>query len=172
MIFAIKWAYMIFKQENPEIQVSYSKFHMLKPKNVKISSKTPLISSLCPYCHNIRLKLQKLGIADLKIEHDLFNKLICETDHTSLENANCISKHCVNCNDWEGKIETLLSSVPNQDKDITWFTWEKGEYTSKNGKKGVRRDLVCKKGTFKKFQEELIEDILHPAKKLHLCNIS
>ena len=93
MYTSIKVAYLIFKTENPEIKISYSKFHKLKPRNVKITSKTPLISSLCPYCQNIRLKLQKIGIPGLKIEYDLFNKLICETDHKILENSNCIEKN-------------------------------------------------------------------------------
>ena len=93
MYTSIKVAYLIFKTENPEIKISYSKFHKLKPRNVKITSKTPLISSLCPYCQNIRLKLQKFGIPGLKTEYDLFNKLICETDHKILENSNCIEKN-------------------------------------------------------------------------------
>ncbi|CAL4094121.1 unnamed protein product, partial [Meganyctiphanes norvegica] len=51
-----------------------------------------------------------------------------------------------------GKIETLLSSVPNQDKDITWFTWEKGEYTSKND------EIKCNYWT--KNQEEDLQPIM------------
>ena len=165
MYTSVKVAYLIFKTENPEIKISYSKFHKLKPRNVKITSKTPLISSLCPYCQNIRLKLQKFGIPGLKTEYDLFNKLICETDHKILENANCIAKKCEICNDWEGKIDTLLSDGSDQSRTITWYTWEKVEFIRKNGKKGVRRELICKTDTYEKCKKEFIADIMKPAKR-------
>ena len=141
----------MFKNEYPEIKVSYTKFYMLKPKNVKNVGKTPLLSSLCPYCLNIRLKLQILNIPELKMEYHLFNKLICNKNHIAeMENANCISKTCEKCNDWENQIETLLSVVPNQDKDITWYTWKKTE-TTKNGKITYKRDLVKQIKPFSDF---------------------
>ena len=49
MNFSVKEAYIVFKSENLEIQVSYSKFNLLRPKNVKVSSKTPLVSCLRGY---------------------------------------------------------------------------------------------------------------------------
>ena len=126
MCVPVNEAYILFKNENPEVQVSLSTFNMLKPKNLKNVDKTSLLSSLCPYCLNIRLKLQKLAIPGLKMEYDLFNKLVCNKAHKIiLEDAACISKECEKCSDWEGKIETLLSSVENQNKDVTWYTWEK-----------------------------------------------
>ena len=166
MTYAVQDAYVMFINENPEIKVSFTKFYMLKPKNVKYASQTPLLSSLCPYCMNIRLKLQKLNIPDLKMEYHLFNELLCKTAHkVIIENADCISKKCAKCNDWESQIETLLSKVPNQDKNITWYTWQKSEVKRKNGKIGYQRDIVCKTRPFTDFKKELIEDVLHPTQR-------
>ena len=167
MNFSVKDAYITFKSENPEIQVSYSKFNLLRPKNVKVSSETPLVSCLCPYCINIRIKLQKLRIPDLKMEYDLFNKLVCKVNHKQiLENESCIAKTCQECSDWEGKIENLLSAVANDNKNITWYTWQKEEITKRNGKKVVCRNLVSKTASFEVFKRELINDVLHPTQRV------
>ena len=136
MCLPVTAAYIMFKNENPEVQVSYSKFNMLKPKKIKNVAETALLSSLCPYCLNIRLKLQKLAIPGLKMEYDLFNELICNPDHKLiLENDACITKECEKCSDWESKIENLLSRVANQDRNITWYTWQKEEITRKKWQK-------------------------------------
>ena len=139
---------------------------MLRPKNVRKVSETSLLSSLCPYCLNIRLKLQKLNIPGLNMEYHLFNKLICNKESKiMLEDEPCISKECKKCSDWESTIETVLSSV-DQDRNITWYTWQKEEITRKNGKKGINRDLVCKTRPFNDFKAELINDILHPTQRV------
>ena len=164
MNFSVKDAYLTFRSENPEVQVSYSKFHMLRPKNVRVTGKTPLVSSLCPYCLNIRLKLQKLHIPELKMEYDLFNNRVCKTNHKQiLENDECISKSCKKCNDWEGTIDTLLADVSTH-RNITLYTCQKD--VRKNGKKGSCRNLVCKTEPFQVFKNELINDVLHPTQRV------
>ena len=166
MYTTIKIAYIQFINENPECKVGFSTFNKLKPENVEISSKTPLISSLCPYCHNLRLKLQKLNITNLRTEYDLFDQLICKTNDGELANASCIKKNCKKCCDWEGKIEELLSSVDKEDTDlIVWYTWKQKEYIRKNGMKGVCRELILQKETFEKFKQELLDDILKPLQR-------
>ena len=53
MKFSIKDVFIMFRNVEPEIKVSFSKFYMLKPKNFKTAGKTPMESSLCPYCLNV-----------------------------------------------------------------------------------------------------------------------
>ena len=164
--FSINDAYLMFKNENIDLEVCLSNFYKFKPRNVKISTKTPIISSQCPYCINIRLKLQRLGIPNLKMEHELFKNLICEKDYGKLENADCVKKKCNDCLDWVGKLDILLSNVSYKNADmITWFTWKKENFVRANGQKGVCRNLIRNTETFKLFKEELIEDIMHPAKR-------
>ena len=62
MYTTIRMAHLNFITDNPEMKVSFSSFHKLRPRNVKVRKHTPLISSLCPYCHNIRLILQKANV--------------------------------------------------------------------------------------------------------------
>ena len=47
MNFPVQVAYKLFLEEYPEIKVSSSRFHWLKPKHILITSKTPHIMSLC-----------------------------------------------------------------------------------------------------------------------------
>ena len=151
MKFSIKDVFIMFRNVEPEIKVSFSKFYMLKPKNVKTAGKTPMESSLCPYCLNVRLKLQKINNPNIKMEYDIFNYLTCMTlSKLEMEKAACISKTCEKCSNWEEKIDHLLSEfeVTTMDKDIIWYHWEMKEVTRKNGKIGYQRDLVQKKKNF------------------------
>ena len=166
LMFSIYDAYLVFKNEEIENQVCFSHFYKFRPKNVSIASKTPIISSLCPYCINIRLKIQKLCIPNLKNEHDLIKMLICDKGHNALEHADCIQNKCKECSDWVGKIETILSNGKYKDTDsFKWYTWKKESITRANGKKGVRRTLKYMDETFKDFKQELLEDIMNPAQR-------
>ena len=165
MMFSLKEAYIMFKNEETENQVCFSHFYKFKPKNVKVSSKTPLISSLCPYCMNIRLKLPKFGIPNLKKEYDLIKFLICDKGQNSLEHADCVKNKCKECFNLVGKLETLCNGK-HKDTDIfKWYTWKKESFTKPNGKKIVCRNLKFMDKTFKDFKEELYEDIFHPAER-------
>ena len=165
MLFSLKEAYIMFKNEETDNQVCFSNFYKFKPKNVEVSSKTPIISSLCPYCMNIRLKLPKLGIPNLKKEYDLIKLLICDKGQNSLEHADCVKNKCKECFNLVGKLETLCNGK-HKDTDIfKWYTWKKESITKPNGKKIVRRNLKFMDKTFKDFKEELYEDIFHPAER-------
>ena len=168
MSYTMTDAYILFKSKFPEHQVSFSKFNMLRPKNITVASKTPMLSSLCPFCLNIRIKLQKIHIKGVTMEYHLFNKLVCSvTDKLNdFEKESCISKQCEKCQDWAGKIETLLSDVEERDSNISWHTWEREEIIRKNGIKGSSRNFVSKNQPFEVFKNELINDILHPLQRV------
>ena len=85
MRFSLKEAYMIFKQDHPYIQMSFSKFYKLKPDNIRCLSSTPLIGCLCFYCANIMLKLVALGDANISAEYHLFNNLVCKREKSQFE---------------------------------------------------------------------------------------
>ena len=165
MYTTIRMAHLNFITDNPEMKVSFSSFHKLRPRNVKVRKDTPLISSLCPYCHNIRLKLQKANVPGVRTEYDLYHNLICEKDYTKIGKASCIEQKCEICCDWKSKIETLLSNMPDKDKNITWYRWQQTQYTLKNGGKGIHRVLECKNEPFEVFKEELMEDIMKPMQR-------
>merc|ERR1711915_23738 len=77
MNMTIEVAHKIFLKENPDVQVSYCKFYLLKPDNVKKCEVTKLQGCLCAYCQNVSLKLAKLNHPTIKTAYDLYDMLIC-----------------------------------------------------------------------------------------------
>ena len=117
MNFPFRVAYKIFKDENPSIQLSFSKFHILKPKNIRTISNTPLISSLCVYCQNVKLKLQAINVSGLTSEYELFCKLTCKKESgKTFRDSKCIFKTCPNCKDWEDYLRLQISDKADIDK--------------------------------------------------------
>ena len=104
-------AYELFIEKYKDIKISHSSFWLLKPKNVKNLSATQLITCLCVYCQNVRLKLKKLNIPKVNSEYDLFTMLICQKeDGKDFRNVLCISKGWPLCNDWKLKITSHMSN--------------------------------------------------------------
>ena len=66
MNFPVRIAYKLFTEEKKDISISYSKFHLLKPVNIKISAVTPWIACLCKTCQNVSLKLIKVNLPGIK----------------------------------------------------------------------------------------------------------
>ena len=166
MYTTVKVAYISFRNENPDCNVGYSTFYKLKPANVIIQAKTPLTSSLCPYCHNISLKCSKIGSSIVKNEYDLYDYLTCKTSDGQLTNASCFKGTCNQCCNWEDKLDILLSCVPKEDEDeFSWYYWKIKQYDRKNGKKGSCRELFYQNKTFKDFRDEFLEDIKKPMQR-------
>ena len=164
MNFPVRVAYKLFTEENPGISISYSKFHLLKPVNVKISAVTPWISCLCKTCQNVLLKLIKLNLPKIKSVYELYNYLICEKeDLSSFVNKECVFKECEKCKHWEDKIKSFLPRGAEELNSITWYSWEKSKIEGKNGKPVVKMVLQHKTGTYAKCIEEFIQkDIMNP----------
>ena len=58
---SIDRVYEEFQEQNPEINVSRSKFASLRPGHVKTMAKNKFNQCLCEYCTNIELKLHPLN---------------------------------------------------------------------------------------------------------------
>ena len=72
--YPVRVVHRLFLEEisDENLTISYSKFYLLKPENIKFITDTPLVSCLCVYCQNIYLKLMKLNIPGLKSAYDLY----------------------------------------------------------------------------------------------------
>ena len=57
---SVKEAYSLFKQENPNVKISLSKFGMVWPPNVLLSSQTPSNVCTCIYHQNAFLALDAI----------------------------------------------------------------------------------------------------------------
>ena len=167
MNFSFSMAYRIFKAENPTMKVSFSKFHFLKPFNIRLLSKTPLVSSLCVYCQNVKLKLLKLNIPNLTSEYELFCKFTCKRkEGETFSDAKCISKACPKCKNWETALRQQISNVNDMNKAVVWQSWVSRDFKTRDGKPSIRRVLESKCGTVETCTNELIKDDLkHPLKR-------
>ena len=167
MRFPFRVAYRIFILENPKTKVGFSKFHSLKPKNIRARSKTPLISSLCCYCQNVNLKLQAINCPGLTSEYDLFNAFTCQKEPgNSLRRAECMYKTCQNCKDWEPSLRKYVSEKVDMKKEIHYLSWKTKTYETNKGKKSVRRVLENCKGTIEDCLNELIKEDLEKTSKI------
>ena len=163
MRFSFREAYVIFKQENPKVKISLSRFYELRPENITSLANTPLLGCLCIYCANVKLKLAKLDIPGIQTEHELYNRLICKKENENQEyrNSNCIFHECNKCSNWESTIMSLVACKLN-DK-IEWREWVTKDYMTKNDKPSKRKFLEIVKGTVKDCTEQLINvDIMKP----------
>ena len=152
-----------FLKEYPNIKMSYSKFHSLKPKHIKPISKTPLNACSCVYCTNINEKFKVLNIPGLKNEQDLYKQLICKKTKR-FRNHKCIFAECENCKDRKAKIE-LLAITLDMRINVSWKTWEYIDYQQKSGKVVSKKILVTKNGSVRKCLDELIyTDVMKPGK--------
>ena len=167
MNFPFKVAYRIFKIEHPKAKICYSKFHSLKPENIRDVSKSTMISSLCVYCQNVNLKLQKLNIPGLRTEYELFCKCTCKRlPSQKFRNSDCISKKCTICKDWETTLRKEISNKTNMKKEIGYLAWKNKTFSTKDGKKSTRRVLVNEVGTVQKCVDDLInDDLKNPLKR-------
>ena len=169
MRFQFRVAYRIFKLENPETKVSFSKFHSLKPKNIRAVSKTPLISSLCCYCQNVSLKLQAMNCPGLSSEYQLFNQFTCKKEAGNiLRKVECMKKTCKDCKHFGRKLREYVSERIDIRKEILYLSWKTKTFETNSGKKSVRRVLKSTRGTIEECLNELIKEDLEST--LKRCN--
>ena len=152
-------AYLIFRHENPDIKISFSKFYVLRPANMKALSNTPLLSCMCIYCANVILKLVKLNIPGITTEYHLYDNLICKRDieKQKFRNNACIFKTCRKCKDWESTIKSWIPGRLHSGEKIEWYSWKNEEYTTKANKTSKRKALMPRSGTIDECIKELIE---------------
>ena len=133
MRFTYKEAYLIFRFENPKIIISLSSFYALRPGNIKALQNTPLLGCFCIYCSNVRLKLVKLNIPNIKNEYDLYKKLMCkkDCDKQDYSNARCIFNECSKCSKWESMLMKEASHNLPFSTQITWKAWDTEEIITK-----------------------------------------
>lgn len=106
-------AFSVFKEENQEVKIGFSKFCSLRPKNVLLLKETPAEQCKCRLHENFIMKLKALKYT---YNNDFWKNLLCDD---SL-NSPCWQNLCENCS--EGK-RMLLPSDP--DSKVNWKEWRK-----------------------------------------------
>ena len=164
--YPVRVVHRLFLEEisDENLTISYSKFYLLKPENIKFITDTPLVSCLCVYCQNIYLKLMKLNIPGLKSAYELYKVLLCAKladGPYDFRDINCVNNLCDHCKNWGPKIWSCVPNSIDIRKEFIWHTWKNVEYTSKNGKKCFRRKLETERGTFEDCVTKLIRDDIY-----------
>lgn len=122
----IRETYKIFRDAHPDATVGPSKFYSLRPKWVKC---TPYREEcLCIYCANFTLCLTAIrnasGVCFAPSSAKSF--FLC-----SEPSARCMLRECKDCSEKRGL--TLSDLSVDEDDEITFATWEKGDL--------IRRDI-------------------------------
>lgn len=108
-------AFCVFKEENEEVKVGFSKFCSLRPKNVLLLKETPAEQCKCRLHENFILKLKALKYT---YNNDYWKNLLCDDSLNSL----CWQNLCDRCSN--GKLMMLPS---DSDCIVNWKEWKKVE---------------------------------------------
>jgi hypothetical protein len=158
MQMSVHQAYEQFKETYPDVQISESKFHILRPQNILIMSKVPNEYCLCSYCENMSFVFDALKshtVPSIKSFEDFLSQFSCGAGYL------CASNQCHDCADFSNKIEKIIS-LENLDKSIILRKWMKiGSFVQKVSlmDKTVRcaMDEFCETFQFYKIHKHLIK---------------
>ncbi|RUS90545.1 hypothetical protein EGW08_001722 [Elysia chlorotica] len=177
MLMTLQEAFNIFKAENPDAQVQFTKFTTLRPKNVRLVGDIPPETSACWYCLNVRHKKDAINrvvgrAAEgpskpnlLPPEVKMLDSLLCpKAEGSDWHDPACIQgktstclRECELCHDPRAKLERLC--YPYMDQTVSWQHWERQQIDGRTklevvNKTGLLRDLV---------EEFVVKDLQQPS---------
>ncbi|WAR09182.1 hypothetical protein MAR_019140, partial [Mya arenaria] len=170
MQLTLKSAYRQFIAEHPNMNVGFTKFTLLRPKNVRLLNKSHWQFCVCVSCQNVKYKItalnafaSKVSVFEAKIDNEIsgfMDIVLCAKSDTSRFHAiSCIYKQCNACEDFGQTIrehyKPLLELESHQ--KVVWHHWER---TEEGGI--VRKRLTTKKGSLNQAVQELVKDFESP----------
>ncbi|GBL91653.1 hypothetical protein AVEN_71311-1 [Araneus ventricosus] len=105
----------LFKEENPSINIGYSKFCSLRPKNVLVKD-TPSDQCKCKSHENFILLLKGLNI---NYNKDFWKEVLCNSDSGS----ECWETNCDKCNAGELLLGFIGKKGLNNASNVQWHQW-------------------------------------------------
>ncbi|KAK3755434.1 hypothetical protein RRG08_008009 [Elysia crispata] len=132
----LKEAFSLFKLENPQVSVGFSKFAAARPQNVLLVKNSPVDQCKCSTHENHMLKLKALKIT---YGNNSWTDYLC--DSNNLVGA-CWMGHCAICKD--GKLFEKARENSEKATPVTWKMWEKDGNTGRivqNVKEGCVGEL-------------------------------
>lgn len=138
MQITLKAAFKVFRRENPDIKLSYTRFTLKRPKNVRLLSHAFHNVCLCPYCMNIKYKVLALnravalaGVPTEKLDDEraLYNMLLCsKSEESRFHDAACVKGTCDRCKHYGQTIRNHYQALLIQGSsavNCTWNHWER-----------------------------------------------
>ena len=131
----LREVYELFKIENPDVSVSFSKFCKLRPKHVVLLKNTPADQCKCQVHENFRLRLAGLNI---NYTGAWWKSVLCLPENF---NSACWKNECETCKNGKLIHDDIDISVTDETR---WFEWEKNEsgQFEKVLKSGSARELL------------------------------
>ncbi|CAF1546445.1 unnamed protein product [Adineta ricciae] len=114
-------AYLVFKNEFSNINISHSKFFALRPKWVKINC--PSQGCLCIYHENFHLLLEAWNNRN-DVDWDLQQLTDCILCTSTTES--CYTEQCDDCGDRSPSDIMRLTckgDIDDEDNEVRWFNW-------------------------------------------------
>ena len=109
-------AFALFKEFNPDVSVSFSKFCSLRPPNVLLLENSPVDQCKCRHHENFRLKMKSLGV---EYDQSWWQKVLCTSGDLL---SQCWKSECETCK--AGKL-FLKPDEQSQTKIVTYLEWKK-----------------------------------------------
>ncbi|XP_047128746.1 uncharacterized protein LOC124809140 [Hydra vulgaris] len=112
----LREGFFMFKEENPDLKIGFTKFTQLRPENVVLLKDTPKDQCRCKIHENFTLKLKALQI---KYEN-FWQNVLCDQTMNSI----CWKNECFSC------MNLLKFSSPDPEQlSLTkiWKKWDKDE---------------------------------------------
>ncbi|XP_052762893.1 uncharacterized protein LOC128205359 [Mya arenaria] len=171
MQLTLKSAYRQFLAEHPNMNIGFTKFTLLRPKNVRLLNKSHRQFCVCVSCQNVKFKITalnafawKVSVPEAKIENEIsgfMDIVLCAKSDTSRFHAiSCIYKQCNACGEFGQTIREhykRLFELESHQK-VVWHHWKR---TEEGGI--VRKRLTTKKGSLNQAVQELVKDFENPA---------
>ncbi|XP_035827074.1 actin cytoskeleton-regulatory complex protein PAN1-like [Aplysia californica] len=149
MLMTLKEAFILFKKENPDAAVGFTKFTTLRPKTVRLIGQGTAETCACMYCLNVRLKIEVLNrvmarnLEDFRMppETRLLDLLLCPKEAGSdWHHPACLEGKCSQCQDPSNFLQGQFGRY-----EATITPWQHWERISKEGR--MRLELLTKQGT-------------------------
>jgi len=112
----IREAFALFKEFNPDVSVSFSKFCSLRPPNVLLLKNSPVDQCKCRLHENFRLKMKSLGV---EYDQSWWQKVLCTSGDLL---SQCWKSECETCK--AGKL-VKKPDEQSQTKIVTYLEWKK-----------------------------------------------
>lgn len=122
LIFTIKEAFAIFKEENPAVQIKLTKFYELRPKHVLLTSETPHNVCVCKYHANFNYLTEAINKVIPVFPKD--GKEILSTMCCDASAEKCMDGSCSQC---ETDIYYCLVPLKYNSNEITALKWKQWE---------------------------------------------
>ncbi|GFO06624.1 (S)-beta-bisabolene synthase [Plakobranchus ocellatus] len=170
MCMTLKEAFTIFKAERPDADVQFTKFTMLRPKNVRLVGQVHPETCACMYCLNVRHKKDTINKIltravegpsipnQLPPEVKMLDFLLCDKkDGREWHEPACLQGECERCSSPREKLEGLCG--PYLQQPVTWQHWERVQADGR-----TKLDVLQKSGSLSDLLEEFIgKDLEEPS---------